>query len=192
MAQRIECKLCRAELIKNPAYPDPTRSYMHPIEDFGPAYGRSVDTGHDVRRDVCGIYGANTGAKLKEYGLSWGWIDEETGVRLCCNEEPHQYRSCGRERFHEGDHMDANRNSWHQRNHFLLSRKDSDGPVKHLDLYDSQASAQKAASCDIGGRSLEWMPQQFGTYHGRLSDRVAYVITYVDVSDLKMWLESVA
>jgi hypothetical protein len=192
MPHTIECKLCRVELIRNPSYAGRIGSFMHPIEDFGRAYGRNVDTGHDVRRDICEIYGVNTGAKLKEHGLPWGWIDEETGARLCCNEEPEQHHACARERFHEGDHMDANGHTWHQRNHFLLSRKERAGSVRHLDLYDSQANAQIAASYDIGGKSLEWIPQQFGTYHGRLPDRVAYIITYVDVSDLQTWLAGVA
>lgn len=191
MPQAIECKLCRAELLKDPTYASRIESYTHPIEEFGRAYGRNVDTGHDVRRDVCEIYGVNTGAKLNEHGLSWGWIDEETGARLCCHEEPQQHRSCARERFHEGDHGDANGNTWHQRNHFLLSRREFDGSIRHLDLYDSQASAESAASYDVGGKSLEWISQQFGTYHGRLPDRVAYVITFVDVSNLQTWLESV-
>ncbi len=34
--------------------------------------------------------------------------------------------------------------------------------------------------------------QQFGTYHGRLPDRVAYIITYLDMSDLQTWLAGVA
>lgn len=68
----------------------------------------------------------------------------------------------------------------------------ADGSVRHLDLYDTQANAQLAAGCDLGGKALEWMPQEFGKHPGRLPDRVAYTVTYVDVGDVRSWLESAA
>ncbi|SRR6266487_137420 len=197
MSQTIECKLCRAERLRHPPFSnltsDPISDYMHPIEDFGRAYGRNVDSGNDVRSDVCEIYGVNTGPKLKEHGLSWGWLDEETGVRLCCDEEPDLHYSCSRQKFHEGDHRDANGSTWHQCNHFLLSRIEIDGSVRHLGLYSTQPNARVAAFYDFGEKEMEeWMPlEKSFHYLGRLSDRVAYVVTYIDVGDVQAALESV-
>ncbi len=193
----IECKLCRAELQKHPSYSnrpaDPIVTYRHPIADFPRAYGRNVDSGNDVRADNCGTYGVNTGAKLAEHGLAFGWIDEKTGVRLCGNEAPERYQSCARERFHEGDHKDAVGHSWHQRNHFLLTRIEPEGAsARHLDLYDTLEAAKIAAGYDLGGANLDWLPRE-GSFHyeGRTSNRLQYVITLVDVSRVREYLESV-
>jgi hypothetical protein len=197
MQSMVECKLCHAELQVHPSYAnrtnDPITTYRHRIEDFPRAYGRNVDSGNDVRADNCGMYGVNTGSKLAEHGLSFGWIDDQTGVRLCCNEEPERRYSCARERFHEGDHKDAVGNLWHQRSHFLLTRIEPDGcSGRHLDLYDSQANAEVAASYDIGGKKLEWLPRSGSfQYEGALSGRLAYVISFIDISRVREYLENV-
>lgn len=192
----IECKLCRAELQKHPSYAkrtsNPIASYLHPLGDFPRAYGTNADNGHDIRNDNCGSYGVNTAAKLAEHHLPWGWIDEQTGVRLCCNENQGPHYSCARERFHEGEHKDASGHAWSQRNHFLLTRVELGGSVTHLDLYDSQANARTAAWYDLGTvDTLEWVPRE-GSFHyyGRLPSRLAYVITYIDVSSVRQGLES--
>jgi hypothetical protein len=197
MQLMVECKLCRAEVQMHPSYanrPDnPIKSHLHRIDNFPRAYGRNIDSGNDVRADNCGIYGVNTGSKLAEHGLSFGWIDEQTGVRLCCNEEPARYHSCARERFHEGDHEDATGHVWHQRSHFLLTHVETDAPsARHLDLYDTQANAEIAASRDRGGKKLEWTSRQGSfSYEGSLSGKVEYLITFIDVSRVREYLEGV-
>jgi hypothetical protein len=195
--QVIECKLCRVELQKHPSYAQrasgPITTYAHPIEGFPRAYGRNVDSGNDVRSDNCGRYGVNTGAKLAEHHLSFGWIDEKTGERLCSNEDPERRGSCDRQRFHEGDHKDSTGHAWHQRNHFLLTRVEPDGSsTRHLDLFDTQPNAEVAAFYDIGGKALEWILQQGSRHYlGRLPDRVAYIISFIDVGNVGRWLASV-
>ncbi len=183
----VECKLCRANLLRNPprgaSAANVREAYAHPVSDFPRAYGTNVDSGNDVRADNCGTYGVNTGAKLAEYHMPWGWIDELTGARLCGNEDSERRSGCCRERFHEDEHKDAVGHAWCQRNHFLLSRVEVDGVITHLDLCGTQMDAQSAAWHDLGARDdLEWIAQERSfQYHGRLPDRVAYIVTYIDV-----------
>jgi hypothetical protein len=194
--QLVECRLCRAEQHKHPMNTAQVRNafaeYFHPLEAFPRAYGQNVDNGHGIRADNCGIYGVNTGAKLTEHHLSWGWIDEITGARLCCNEERERYYSCSRERFHKDEHRDAVGHRWPQQNHFLLSRIEVDGSIRHLDLYDTQANAQIAAGHDAGTTDdLEWVTQERTfQYHGRLEGRPAYLVTYIDVQRVHQGLKA--
>lgn len=194
---QIECKLCRAELQKHPSYarrPDsPITTYMHPIDEFPRVYGHCLDTDHDVRADYCDTYGVNTGAKLTEHHLWFGWIDEETGERLCSNEDPGRRGTCDRLRFHDGDHKDSTGHTWHQRNHFLLTRVEPDGSsIRHLDLFETQANAQIAAFYDLGGKEMDWRPRDGSRrYSGMLPDRLAYIISYIDVGNVAEWLASV-
>jgi hypothetical protein len=194
----IECGLCRVDLQKHQSSAarragHPATMFSHPIDQFPRAYGRNVDNGNDIRLDNCGIYGINTGTKLQENGLPWGWIDGETGIRLCGSEELESHFSCGRERFHEGDHQDSVGHEWHQRKHFLLTRAPYGGSAaKHLDLYDTQAKAEVAASYDLGGKPLTWVlnENRAGQYFGVLPDSLAYMITFIDVSNVQSWLDS--
>lgn len=194
---KVECKLCRVELLRYPSQArrsrNPIIEAVHPLDAFPRAYGHSIDTGHDIRADNCGMYGVNTGAKLAEHRLSFGWIDELTGERLCANEDPERRGSCGRLRFHEGDHQDSTRHVWHQRNHYLLTRVESDGaPLKHVDLFDTRTTAEKAAFFDSGCKKIDWAPLEGGWHYlGDLSNRPAYVVTYIDVSRVGEWLASV-
>ncbi len=194
---QVECKLCRVELLRHPSYArrsiHPITSYMHPLDKFPRAYGHSVDTGHDIRADNCGRYGVNTGAKLAEHHVPFGWIDEITGERLCSNEDPERRGTCDRLRFHEGDHRDSTAHRWHQRDHFLLTRAASNASaLKHAELYDTRTSAEEAAFFDSGRKEMSWTPLQ-GSMHylGTISDQLAYVITYIDVSNVQEWLASV-
>jgi hypothetical protein len=197
--QLIECKICRAEIRKHPSgtdrTPDSMSSYRHPITDFQRVYGRNVDSGNDLRADNCGTYGVNTAAKLAEHHLTWGWIDEVTGARLCCNEDRDEHRSCARELFHEGHHRDSQGSVWPQRNHYLLTRLEVDGSMRHLNLYGTQGDAQLAASYDLGNTdSLKWEPQEKALQQGgtlSLSERLTYLVTLIDVSHVGEWIASV-
>jgi hypothetical protein len=198
--QLIECKICRADFQKNPSAVNQKHNhippYLHSITKFPRAYGHNVDSGNDVRADNCGAYGVNTGAKLTEYHLPWGWIDEVTGARLCCNEDSNEHWSCARELFHEGPHRDPQGNTWPQHNHYLLTRLEAGGPMRQLNLYRTRDEAQLAASYDFGNTdSLEWQPrQETFQYGGRIrhSGRVAYLITSgIDVSKIGKEIEAV-
>jgi hypothetical protein len=191
--QLIECKVCRAESQNklsgtDAQAPGSANSYQHTITEFPRAYGRNVDSGNDLRADNCGIFGVNTGAKLAEHHLPWGWIDEITGVRLCCNEDGDEHRNCARELFHEDHHRDSQGNTWPQRNHHLLTRLEVGGSVRHLNLFSTQKEAQLSASYDFGNTDcLEWAPQQRAFQHAGkplLSNQVAYLITFIDVSQI--------
>jgi hypothetical protein len=187
----VECKICRAESQKNlsdTGTATSSVSYRHSLADFPRAYGRNIDSGNDLRADNCGIFGANTGAKLAEYHLPWGWIDESTGARLCCNEDGNERRSCARELFHENHHKDSQGHPWPQRNHYLLTRLEADSPMRHLGLYGTREEAQFAAAYDLGNKdTLEWTPQQRAFQHGGTpsrSNRVTHLITFIDVSQV--------
>jgi hypothetical protein len=190
--QLIECKICHAESQTNPSRanqtPSPANSYRHPITDFPPVYGRNVDSGNDLRADNCGIFGVNTGAKLAEHHLPWGWIDEITGARLCCNEDEDERRSCARELFHEGHHRDLRGSIWPQHNHHMLTRLEVDGAMRHLNLYGTREEAQLAASYDLGNTdTLEWTAQQRAFQHSgkpKRSNRVAYLVTFINVGQI--------
>jgi hypothetical protein len=197
--QLVECKICRAEFQANLPSADQTLDplpYLHPITDFPRAYGRNVDSGNDVRADNCGTYGVNTSAKLAEHHLPWGWIDEATGARLCCNEDRDDHWSCARELFHDGHHRDSQGHEWPQHNHYLLTRMEADGTMRHLNLYTSRQEAQLAASYDLGKKdSLAWTPREKTFQHEgkpQRSNRVAYLVTSgIDVSKVGKDIEAI-